>query len=79
VYFGVSGFRYSLSGNSPKVMQLPLLIIEQLAGDRPVLVRWFIENDASVRLGFVRNAFQGIGDLFGNFGFLFAAGYPRNT
>jgi hypothetical protein len=57
----------------------PLIFVQQLAGDRPVLIRQLIEGDVGVRLRFKCDALQGVGDLFSYLGFLFAAQRSGNT
>jgi hypothetical protein len=49
-----------------------VVFIEQLAGDRPVLVRQFLERDVGVRRGLAGMALERGSDFLGDFLFLFA-------
>lgn len=56
---------------APEQPPIPLSFAEQLPCDGPILIEQFVECDVDIRLGFVRNALQRIGDFCRDF--LFAA------
>jgi hypothetical protein len=62
-------------GRSPLVREQPhitLLFIKQLSCNGPILVGQFVESDVGIRLWLESDAFQRVGDLGSDLGFLFA-------